>query len=58
MANQIQSWVNRDSWLAQSVERVTLDLRVEGSSPTLGVEITLKIKIKKSLKNTHVYVEF
>ena len=30
-----------DTWLAQSVERATLDLRVVvGLSPTLGIEIT------------------
>ena len=27
------------AWLAQSVEHVTLDLRVVGSRPTLGIEI-------------------
>ena len=31
-----------DAWLAQSVEHVTLALEVVSSSPTLGVEITLK----------------
>ena len=30
------------SWLARSVEHVTLDLRVVSSNPTLGVEITIK----------------
>ena len=30
----------RGVWLAQSVERVTLGLRVVSSSPVLGVEIT------------------
>lgn len=30
----------RGIWLAQSVEHATLDLRVVGSSPVLGVEIT------------------
>ena len=30
----------RGAWLAQSEEHVTLDLRVVGSSPTLGAEIT------------------
>ena len=30
----------RGTWLAQSVEHATPDLRVVGSSPTLGVEIT------------------
>lgn len=34
------SW---DSWLAQLVEHVTLDFRVMGLSPMLGVEFTLKI---------------
>ena len=32
----------RGTWLVQSVERATLDLGVVGSSPTWGVEITLK----------------
>ena len=30
----------KGTWLAQLIERVTLDLRVVGLSPTLGVEIT------------------
>ena len=30
----------RGAWLAQSVEHVTLDLRVVSASPTLGIEIT------------------
>ena len=30
------------TWLAQSVEHVTLDLRVVSSCPTLGVKITYK----------------
>lgn len=34
----------RGTWLAQSVEDAALDLEVVGSSPTLGVEITLKKK--------------
>ena len=36
--------LNRGTWLAQSEERVTLDSGVVSSSPTLGVEITLKKK--------------
>ena len=28
------------TWLAQSVERATLDLRIVSSGPTLGIEIT------------------
>ena len=38
----------RGTWLAQSVERVTLDLRIVSLSPMLGVEVTLKIS--KNLK--------
>ena len=34
----------RGAWLAQSEERATLDLRVVGSSPMLGVKIIKKIK--------------
>ena len=30
----------RGAWLAQQMEPMTLDLGVESSSPTLGVEIT------------------
>ena len=40
----------RGTWLAQLEEYVTLDLRVQGSSPTLGVGITKK-KNKSFLKN-------
>ena len=36
--------MNRDTWLAQSEEQVSLDLRVVSSSPTWGMEITLKKK--------------
>lgn len=35
-------------WLAQSVEPVTLDLRVTDSSPMLGIEFTLKKKRSSS----------
>jgi len=35
------------AWLAQLVERKTLDLEVISSSPTLGVEITLKKELKR-----------
>ena len=31
-----------DTWLAQSVEHMTLDLETVGSSPMLGVEFTQK----------------
>ena len=34
---------HRGAWLAQSAEPVTLDLGVVSSSPTSGVEMTLKI---------------
>ena len=33
--------------MAQSVEHVTLDLRVMSSSPTLDIELTLKKKGRK-----------
>lgn len=36
-----------DSWLAQSEEHGTLDVGVVSSSLTLGIEITLKNKLKK-----------
>ena len=39
------------AWLAQSEEHVTVGLRVMSLSPTLGVEIIIKInKLKKKLK--------
>ena len=34
--------IYQGAWLAQSVEHVTLDLRVMCSSPTLGLELALK----------------
>ena len=40
--------VLRGSWLAQSVEHVTLDFRVVSSRPMLGGEITLKEKVSFS----------
>ena len=41
--NKVRMCWSGGAWLAQSVEHVTLDLEVVGSSPMLGVEITLKI---------------
>lgn len=38
--------VGDGSWLAHSVERVTLNFGVVSSNPTLGIEITLKRKKK------------
>lgn len=38
------------AWLAQSVERVTVDLRVTSSSSILGIGL-LKKKKKKTLTN-------
>ena len=35
-------------WLAQSVERVTLDLGVMSSGPMLGIELTLKKKVSET----------
>lgn len=35
----IKNKIDRSAWLAQSVEHVTLDLRVRSSSAMLGVEI-------------------
>ena len=37
-----------DTWLAQLEEHATLDLGVVSSSPTLSVEITKKISVKKN----------
>ena len=39
-APKIQMVKIKGSWLAQSEEHETLDLKVMSSSPTLGVEIT------------------
>ena len=53
--NDVTHSVWPDTRLAQSVEHMTLDLGVLSSSPTLGVEITLKkyffFKAKKKKKN-------
>ena len=38
-----------DTWLAQLMEPVTLDLKVVSSTPTLGIELTWKLKKKKGL---------
>lgn len=35
-----QNSINRDSWLAQSVEHATLDIRVVSLSPTLAVKMS------------------
>lgn len=40
--------VGPDAWLAQPVERATLDPGVMSSNPTLGAELTLKKKKKVS----------
>ena len=39
--------LNKGAWLAQSIEHVTLDLRVVSSSSTLDVEATPKEKESK-----------
>ena len=39
----------RGSWLAQSEEHATLDLGVVSSSPTLGIDVTKKMNLKKIL---------
>ena len=36
----IYSLTHKNTWLAQSVERATLDLGVVSASPTLGGEVT------------------
>ena len=41
----LQIQTDQSFWPAQPMEHVTSDLRVLGSSPMLGVEITLKNKI-------------
>lgn len=41
---------NQSSWLAQSPEHVTPELRVVRSGPMLGVEITQNLKKKKREK--------
>ena len=49
----LETHSSRAAWLAQSVEHMTLDLRVESSSPKLGMEPTLKNKTKQ--KNPKTY---
>ena len=44
-----QKCYSRGAWLAQLEEHVTLNLGVVSSSPTLGIEITKKIKLKKKV---------
>lgn len=46
----LMSWKTNpgNAWLAESVEHTALDLQVMRSSPTLGVEITLGRKKKKT----------
>ena len=46
----VKNITNRGTWLAQSLECGTLDLRVVSSSSTLGVGMTYKYK-KNILKN-------
>ena len=43
-------------WLAQTVEHVTLDLRVVSLSPTLRVEFTLKQYIDISI-DRYIYIQ-
>lgn len=38
---------NQSSWLAQSLEHATLELRVVRSGPMLGVEITPNLRKKE-----------
>lgn len=47
-------FLNVGAWLAQWEEHVPLDLRVMGSSPTLGVEISKnnEKKIQKKKENS------
>ena len=42
-AAAFKNFMTKSAWLAQSVERVILDLGVVSSSPMLGIELTLKI---------------
>lgn len=45
----------RGTWLAQSMECVTLDLRVRSSSSTLGVELPLKKRTKNSKEKIPIF---
>ena len=47
----------RDTWLAWSVEHVTVDFRVMSSSPTLGLELTLKKKRKERNKKRNGFTQ-
>ena len=55
----IRKFNNRGAWLAQSEERVTLNLGVVSLSPTLGVEITKKnnnkLKKKENVIRKSIY---
>lgn len=52
---RMSEWMNpRGSWLTQSVEDATLDLRVVTSSPLLDVEITKNLKKNFKKDNTRI----
>lgn len=53
MVNNTVLW---DTWLSQSEKHATPDVRVVGSRPTLGIEITKKYKLKK--KYCFLYLKF
>ena len=42
MFHLCEKGISRGTWLAQSIEHATRDLRVMSSSPMLGVELTEK----------------
>lgn len=44
------------SWLAQSTEHGTLNLRIKSSSPTMGMKPALRKKKKKVIKKSHWFV--
>jgi len=46
--------ITRGAWLAQSVEHVTLDLGVMGSSPALGVYLIKKKKLKRYYRKNEI----
>ena len=49
LLKKCQCW---DTWLALSIEHVTLDLGVVSSSPTLGIEKKMPVSKKKNVRTS------
>lgn len=48
MTHQLKTKNFRSAWLVHSMEHVTLNLRVECASPTLGIELNKKQSLTKN----------